>query len=241
MKFTHKGEVSLHVAVQAQQAGNIRLLFCVRDTGVGIPAEQRERLFEPFVRIEAEDGKAIRGAGLGLSISRHLVELMGGTIRVESIPGIGSEFSFQADFALVDETSVPQTEETPTDTTILAGAPLLLVDDDPLNLMIGTEILQKFGCAVVTAEDATQALAALEKQTPALVLLDIEMPGMKGDELTRHLRQDERWKSLPIIALTAHAGSDIRERCLDSGMNDYLAKPFDVAHLQALLLRWLKP
>lgn len=241
VKFTHKGEISLYVAVQLQQVENVRLLFCVRDTGVGIPAKQRERLFEPFVRIEAEEDKTIRGAGLGLSISRHLVELMGGTIRVESIPGVGSEFSFQADFGLVDEASVPQTEEMPTDAAVLVGTPLLLVDDDPLNLMIGTEILQKFGCGVVTAEDATQALAALEKQTPALVLLDIEMPGMKGDELARHLRQDERWKNLPIIALTAHATSDIREQCLDSGMNDYLAKPFDVTHLQALLLRWVKP
>jgi PAS domain S-box-containing protein len=240
VKFTHKGEVSLHVSVAAQQADAVRLLFCVRDTGIGISADQREHLFEPFIRIEAEGDAAIHGTGLGLSISRHLVGLMGGAIRVESIPGVGSEFSFQASFGIVHETSVLDAEETPPDASILTGTLILLVDDDLMNLMIGTEILQTFGCEVLRAENAQQALAVLEEKTPALMLLDIEMPGMKGDELARHLRQDTRWDKLPIIALTAHACGNIREQCLDSGMDDYLAKPFDVAHLQALLLRWLK-
>lgn len=244
VKFTNTGSVSLHVQRQAvpesQTAKPLRLQFSVRDTGVGIPASQRDSLFEPFVRIDSGGDEPVKGAGLGLSISRRLVELMGGSIQVESIPGIGSEFSFCADFRVEDnlilcDTNLPETLAG----SVLHGAKILLVDDDILNRMISTELLQLLGCLPEGVENATQALAMLERQAFDIILMDIEMPGMKGDQLTQLLRSDARWQHLPIIALTAHATADIREYCLASGMNDYLIKPFEIAQLRTILLRWL--
>jgi PAS domain S-box-containing protein len=243
VKFTHKGSISLHVCQSLPMTDTIRLQFSVRDTGIGIPANQRESLFEPFVRIDSGEHEAVQGAGLGLSISRHLVELMGGTISVESIPGVGSEFTFCAEFGLDTAASVPLQEDmTLSDaemTARLAGARILVVDDDALNRMISMELLHMLGCVTTSAENATQALTVLEANTFDLVLMDVEMPGMKGDALTQQLRTDARWQTLPIIAMTAHANTDIRNHCLVSGMNDYLAKPFDRGQLQAMLGRWL--
>ncbi|OQX07955.1 MAG: hypothetical protein BWK73_26685 [Thiothrix lacustris] len=242
VKFTNKGSISLHVSLHAQAADKVRLQFSVRDTGIGIPANQRESLFEPFVRIDSGEQEAVKGAGLGLSISRHLVELMGGTIAVESIPGVGSEFAFCADFesepasTLLLDVPLPAADSAP---TVLKGARILVVDDDALNLMISLELLHTFGCVTEQAENATQARAALCANTFDLVLMDIEMPGMTGDALTRELRTEPRWQRLPIIAMTAHASTTIREHCLSSGMSDYLAKPFDMIKLKAILLRWL--
>ncbi|MEB4591437.1 ABC transporter substrate-binding protein [Candidatus Thiothrix sp. Deng01] len=243
IKFTTKGEVSLHVSMESRTHTQVRLLFCVRDTGIGIPASQRSRLFEPFTRIEGQsDAIAIKGAGLGLSISRRLVELMGGEIRVESIPGVGSEFSFAANFEVETRTQARVEASVPLEDAgsgALAGAKVLLVDDEPLNLMIGVEILHKFACNVQTADTAVQALKRLEHEPFDLVLLDVEMPGMKGDELARRIRQNARWRDLPLVALTAHASTDIRERCRESGMDAYLAKPFEIKQLRQVLLRFL--
>ncbi|SEB13862.1 PAS domain S-box-containing protein [Thiothrix caldifontis] len=243
VKFTNKGSVSLHVSLQSQVTSKVRLQFSVRDTGIGIPANQRDSLFEPFVRIDVGEHEAVKGAGLGLSISRHLVELMGGVITVESIPGVGSEFAFCADFECeAASTVLPDAAEALSSEAaqrLLTGARILVVDDDALNSMISIELLRTFGCVTERAENATQALAALMANNFGLVLMDIEMPGMTGDALTRELRTDPRWQTLPIIAMTAHASTTIREHCLASGMSDYLAKPFDVAQLRAMLVRWL--
>ncbi|OQX05980.1 MAG: hypothetical protein BWK73_32190 [Thiothrix lacustris] len=242
VKFTNKGSISLHVSLQAHTATQVRLQFSVRDTGIGIPANQRESLFEPFVRIDAGEYEAVKGAGLGLSISRHLVELMGGSINVESIPGVGSEFTFCADFGCdAPSTLLPDVEVLSIEAAnaLLAGARILVVDDDALNLMISLELLHILGCITSSAENAPQAIAALEADTFDLVFMDIEMPGIKGDALTTQLRADPRWQTLPIIAMTAHANTDIRSQCLASGMSDYLAKPFDMVQLRAVLVRWL--
>lgn len=242
VKFTNKGSVSLHVSLQAHTAAKVRLQFSVRDTGIGIPANQRESLFEPFVRIDSGEHEAVKGAGLGLSISRHLVELMGGAITVESIPGVGSEFAFNADFGCdAASTLLPNTPTSSLDTaeSLLKGARILVVDDDALNLMISIELLHILGCVTEQAENAIQARLALVAQTFDLVLMDLEMPSMTGDALTGELRTDPRWQTLPIIAMTAHANNHVRERCLASGMSDYLAKPIDVAQLRAMLVRWL--
>ncbi|MBU0654181.1 MAG: ABC transporter substrate-binding protein [Gammaproteobacteria bacterium] len=236
VKFTNSGSVSLHASLQARSENGARLRFSVRDTGVGIPAGQRDSLFEPFVRIIPEGEVAIKGAGLGLSISRRLVELMGGDIKVESIPGVGSEFSFCADFGVNDEAgSMPVASISDT----LLGARILLVDDEPLNRMIGTELLKILGCSPECVENAPQVLAALEREPFQVVLMDIEMPGMKGDELTRLLRADPRWRQLPVIALTAHVTTGARDAFLACGMDDYLGKPFNLEQLRTVLLKWL--
>lgn len=208
---------------------------------MGIAANQRANLFEPFVRIESGEHGAVKGAGLGLSISRRLVELMGGEIQVESIPGVGSEFSFCADFGVGKYQAIASDADQSVSRAPvnLDGLRILLVDDDPLNRMIGEELLKILGCSPVCAEDAAAARAALEHETFHAVLMDIEMPIMTGDELSRQLRADPRWQHLPIIALTAHATMEIRELCLTSGMDGYLAKPFTLDQLRTVLLRWV--
>lgn len=240
VKFTHQGSVSLHVNQISLKSGHARLQFCVRDTGVGIPADQRDHLFEPFVRIDSGSDAMVKGMGLGLSISRRLVELMGGMIQVESIEGVGSEFAFCADFtvevAAAIAAGVTVVEIPP---SVLEGAKILLVDDDPLNRMISLELLSILGCEPVGVENAPQAIAALEVESFHAIFMDIEMPGMRGDKLTQQLRCDPRWQSVPIIALTAHATADIRDYCLLCGMNDCLIKPFEMAQLRAVLVRWL--
>ena len=244
VKFTNVGSVSLHVqrqsALEMSLVQHIRLQFSVRDTGVGIPASQRDSLFEPFVRIDTGHEEPVKGAGLGLSISRRLVELMGGVIQVESIPGIGSEFSFCADFRVEENLVACDTNTQDTlASSVLHGARILLVDDDILNRMISMELLHLLGCVPEGVENAAQALAMLEHQTFDLILMDIEMPGVKGDKLTQQLRSDRRWQHLPIIALTAHATADIRDYCLACGMNDCLIKPFEVVQLRSILVHWL--
>ncbi len=240
VKFTREGSVVLHVSLYSRTDDHTRLQFSVRDTGVGIPAGQRASLFEPFVRMKTEGGEAPKGAGLGLSISRRLVELMGGTIRVESIPGIGSEFSFCADFGVESHgTAQSTTRITAGGDHTLDGMRILLVDDEPLNCMIGIELLSVLGCVTKCVADAGEVYGALEQADFRLVLMDIELPGMNGDELTRQLRQDSRWHGLPIIALTAHATIEAREMALAAGMNDFLAKPFDIEQLRAMLLKWV--
>ncbi|MDD5393043.1 MAG: ABC transporter substrate-binding protein [Thiothrix sp.] len=241
LKFTKKGKIFLHVSLQSRSGETVSIRFCVRDTGIGIPADQREKLFEPFVRIEADGHALVKGAGLGLSISRRLVELMGGVITVESIPGIGSEFCFCANFGVdAQQTAIPEPTLVPAPPTdVLAGAQILLVDDDVLNCMLGTELLRAIGCHPVAVESGALALEALEREPFRLVLMDVEMPNMNGYEVTQRIRSDPRWANLPIVALTAHAFTQVREQCLTSGMNDYLTKPIDIQKLKATLLRWL--
>lgn len=241
LKFTEKGKVSLHVSLQSRSSETASIRFCVRDTGIGIPADEREKLFEPFTRLKTDGHAPVKGAGLGLSISHRLVELMGGVITVESIPGIGSTFCFCANFGLdAQQTATPEpTPATETSADVLAGARILLVDDEVLNCMLGKELLLIIGCNPVTVASGALALQALEREPFQLVLMDVEMADMNGYEVTQRIRSDPRWANLPIIALTAHAFTQVREQCLANGMNDYLTKPIDLQKLKAMLLRWL--
>lgn len=239
VKFTRKGSVSLNVSLLGRTEHEVNLRFGVRDTGVGIPAGQRDKLFEPFVRINPGVEGAAKGAGLGLAISRHLVELMGGTIKLDSVYGIGSEFSFCVSFGIGTDTGAELKRETEEALASLAGAHILVVDDEPLNRMIAVELLKILGCSTESAENAAGAIQALESGLFQAVLMDIEMPGMRGHELTHQLRQDPRWRRLPIIALTAHATTDARDAYLSSGMDDYLSKPFNLEQLRDMLLKWL--
>ncbi|MBF0295107.1 MAG: response regulator [Magnetococcales bacterium] len=250
IKFTDQGEVGLRVEVTEPGDQEVVLCFTVTDTGCGIEENQRKQIFQPFY--QGEHGLAHRqgGAGLGLAICRHLVTLMGGEFKIVSQPDVGSTFSFTARFGVVDHSLCMAdkanglsvlSEDLQTSLEHLSGASVLVVEDVEINQLIITELLQRVGLRVVVTGSGQQALELLDSQNCDLVLLDLKMPDMDGFEVARRIRAIPRLEALPIIAMTAYAFSSDRQRCLEVGMNDHLAKPIDRTLLYAALRRWIPP
>lgn len=238
IKFTEHGQVVLQVTPLQATDDEATLRFSVSDTGIGISAEQQRQLFQPFSQADSSTTRRFGGSGLGLAISHKLVARMGGALAVESNPGQGSCFFFTLRFPLQAE---PQ-EEAETATAapdLFYGRRVLLVDDEPMNLFFGSELLHAIGIDVIAVDSGAAALERLARQTVELVLMDVSMPGMDGYQTTRQIRAHPRFADLPVIALTAHAIAGERERCLAAGMDDYLSKPFAPEQLKALLRRWL--
>ncbi len=219
----------------------------VRDTGVGLTVAQQARLFQPFTQVEGTTLRPTEGTGLGLSICQQLVRAMGSEIQVDSEPGRGSTFWF--DLALgVDATTQPAEVDAGKERPAAsapgatgAARPVLLVEDNPVNLEIARAMLEQIGCTVHAVTDGQQAVHAVQAHPPghfAMVLMDLQMPVMDGHEAAAALRQDRRHDRLPIVALTAHALTDVRDRCLAGGMQDYLVKPVRTETLAAAVLRW---
>jgi PAS domain S-box-containing protein len=244
-----------HTATEMHQ-----LEFTVSDTGIGIPADKQGLIFEAFTQADGSTTRRFGGTGLGLAISSQLVNAMGGRITVESEPGAGSTFCFTLPYEVAVEhpaEPVPgttnATQATPseligaTPSVLAARVPiapsrslrLLLAEDMPVNRLLATRILEKHGHVVVSVEDGRAALAKLDHATYDAVLMDIQMPVMDGFEATAAIREREAGsgRHLPIIALTAHALTGDRERCLAAGMDGYASKPFKPAELVAELLR----
>jgi len=231
VKFTDRGGVRIAVTAGGE-AGGVR--FAVRDTGIGIEPEALERIFSPFTQADGSTSRRFGGTGLGLALSRRLVEEMGGRLEVESTPGEGSTFFFHLPLE-------PAAEPTS------AGASnagrsfhVLIAEDNPINRMVTQHQVRALGYRVAAVENGRQALQALEEQRFDLVLMDCQMPELDGYEATRRLRQRERkGQHLPVIAVTAHTAPEDRERCLAAGMDDYIAKPYREETLAAALERWL--
>lgn len=224
IKYTHNGKVSLVVT-----CFNSNVLFEVIDTGVGITPEQQVHLFEAFYQVSGGKNRKYGGIGLGLNISYKLVQYMGGTLALESKPDNGSRFFFSLELPLYKETIRPSIEnKTPSKThkDSLQGIHILLVDDDDVNRFIGKKLLSSRGATVSLAETGSQALQQVQQQTFDVVLMDISMPDMNGYEATKQIHSIPICKNLPIIALTAHAITGEKERCLTAGMSDFLTKPF---------------
>ena len=246
VKFTDQGEVGLGVAPDATTAGGILLRFSVRDTGIGIPSEQLPRLFDKFMQIDGSSVRRHPGSGLGLAICRELVELMKGSIGVMSSPGKGSEFWFTALLAEPAQAATPLAEGVrPMANSFSPGqgrARILLAEDNPTNQRVALGLLHNLGLSADAVDNGRAALAALERQDYDLVLMDVQMPGMDGLTATQAIRDRKttvRDHAVPIIAMTAHAMSGDRERCLAAGMNDYLTKPVSGQTLAQVLHRWL--
>jgi len=248
LKFTEQGHIEIAVTARADQsAGEHALLhFAVKDTGVGLTKAQCARLFKAFTQADASTTRKFGGTGLGLTISKRLSELMGGSIGVESEAGAGSTFWFTARLGRGSEASNarPWGLETDRDTVRaaeladMAGMRILLVEDNEINQEVACEILRNAGASVSVAADGKQALQLVRPGSFDLILMDCQMPQMDGYEATRRLRQDPALAELPIIAMTASALEDDRDRCLASGMNDHLAKPIDVDLLFHALEKW---
>jgi CheY-like chemotaxis protein len=248
VKFTERGTVELRVDVEARREASVALRFAVSDTGIGLTEEQIARLFHAFSQADGSTTRKFGGTGLGLAFSQRLVELMGGRIWVDSHPGVGTTFYVLVEL-VVDHAADARRERAPAETgprdeRRLVGARVLLVEDNPMNRQLTEELLQQEGAECALAINGWLAIETLERlgiDHFDAVLIDLQMPEMDGYEATRRIRMMEGAQRLPLIALTAHAMREERERCLAVGMQDHLAKPVDPELLTTKLIEWIGP
>lgn len=230
IKFTEKGTVVLTVKAASLAGDGVELIFSVADTGIGIAAEDMDKLFKAFSQVDGSITRRFGGTGLGLAVSKRLVEMMGGRIWVESQKDHGSTFYFTVKFKTAVAAEVKSDNE-----EYQASVPrkILLVEDDPLGQKVATRILCQMGHSVDKAENGLEALALLKRNRYDLILMDIQMPKLDGIETTKRIRQAEAktGEHIPIIALTAHALFGDRERFLAAGMDEYIAKPMQMNEL----------
>jgi PAS domain S-box-containing protein len=237
VKFTSRGRIDVRITAPA--VGRVR--FAVDDTGPGIDAATQERLFRPFSQGDESTTRRFGGTGLGLSICRQLAEKMGGAIGVDSRPGRGSTFWAELPLpAVAARDAAPAA--TPEDDATLQGARVLLVEDNPVNLLVAETLLANWGVEVVKATDGRQAVEAVEREAGRFdaVLMDVHMPVMSGYEATAAIRRSHDREDLPVIALTAAALVSEQEQCLKVGMNDFITKPFDADRLRISLAHWTR-
>jgi len=251
IKFTHFGRVVLNCSAEQKNIdGQDRpvLTFEVKDTGVGISRDRQLSIFDPFIQADSSTTRQFGGTGLGLSISRQLVKLMGGDIGVESTTGVGSTFWFKV---TLEQPQVGQSGSA-------SGRPLsdlklerdeagpqyiLLAEDSPVNQMVAKGVLEKLGHKVDVVDNGLKALEALKAHDYDFVLMDCQMPEMDGYRATRMLRDPATGvlnPAIPVIAMTAHAMAGDKEKCLEAGMNDYIAKPFKLNQLRVAIKHWAR-
>ncbi|WP_437305455.1 HAMP domain-containing protein [Sorangium sp. So ce388] len=262
-KFTSSGRISLEIEVASRGIPFKRdtlikaktvLAFAVTDTGIGIPPEKQTLIFDAFQQADASTSRTYGGTGLGLTISRELASLLGGEISLHSTPGLGSKFTLYLPSERAEQkASKPSRAELPepvaplltngSSSVALSGRSVLVIDDDARNVFAITSLLERRGAQVLLAENARHGIEILREgdSTVDIVLMDIMMPELDGYEATREIRSDPRFSELPIIAVTAKAMPEDRQKCLDAGLNDFVAKPVDDARLISVMLHWLRP
>ncbi|MEN7972604.1 MAG: transporter substrate-binding domain-containing protein [Verrucomicrobiota bacterium] len=225
-KFTHKGSVALHIECRKKDSTNTDLLFTVIDTGIGIPEEQQAIIFDKFTQVDGSAKRMYGGTGLGLAISKKLVELMGGEIGMTSSQEKGSTFFFNLTLQQTDP--LVATRKPKAATANRPDTRILLVEDNKVNQTVAKAILRKVGFLVDVAENGKDAIQQIQNKDYNIVLMDCQMPIMDGFEATSRIRaMDGDIAKIPIIAITAHAMKDDKRKCLESGMDDYLSKPFN--------------
>lgn len=242
IKYTEDGSVSLTVEpLEAPTEHQVKLAFSVTDTGVGIASKNIKNLFDPYQRVIDSDSVFKEGVGLGLAISKSLVELMGGNLQVESTIGQGSCFYFDLMFERADEdTSSPEIDDTDLNNFRLpAGLHVLLTDDSSLNRYVGSEMIKNMGGTVSLASTGESAIVQLRQRHFDIVLMDISLPGKNGLEVTEWIRQYGRNPNVPILALTAHDITQLSPMCQEVGMNGYLSKPFEYQDLYRAICKAL--
>jgi CheY-like chemotaxis protein len=255
VKFTPTGSVRVTVdcvpppsheaeaAARLRATPSVRVAFQVIDTGIGVSEEQRERLFRPFSQADSSITRLYGGTGLGLAISQRLLTVMGGALTMHSVPSEGSTFRFALDFEVAGAvlSASELTAAGPEGTAPrFRGQRVLVVEDNPFNQQVARELLERAGLQVTIASDGVQAIEALDGSDGFdLVLMDVQMPVMDGIEATHRIRTLSAHPSVPILAMTANASQDDRQRCLEAGMLDVIAKPIVPERLINTLGAWL--
>jgi PAS domain S-box-containing protein len=239
IKYTKEGSVDIRVELAKEQGLDI-VNFRVSDTGIGIKEEHLEAIFEVFRQVDGSNNRGITGTGLGLSISKNLAKLMGGDIKVKSIYGQGSEFIFtlplkEGDASLIEKEDIGK---------FVVGSDrvnVLVVDDNEINRKVALAYLQKHSIVADYADSGMQAIEMVKSKDYDLVFMDHMMPEMDGIEATRIIRglDGDKFKALPIVALTANAVSGAKEEFFEADMNDFISKPIVASHLNKVLKRWL--
>ncbi|MDD2510105.1 MAG: ATP-binding protein [Syntrophomonas sp.] len=246
MKFTLEGSIELRAGIHPEDSS--RLLFSITDTGIGIPQSFLERLYDPFTQADSSNSRQYGGTGLGLFICKKLLGLMGGEINVSSMPGSGTTFFFSIPLMEADEVELqsqdefrPEERESRED-SLLDFTPIqvLLVEDNPLNQKIVGQMLHNYGFEVIMASNGLEGLRILQDSQVKIILMDMQMPIMDGYEATQFIRQDSKWREIPIIAMTAHSLPGDREKCLACGCTSYISKPFKGNDLVQLMKGYIK-
>ena len=244
VKFTEHGSVSLNARIEAETENDLLIRFEVRDTGIGIQAEQQAGLFRSFEQADNSSARKFGGAGLGLAINKMLADLMGAQVGVDSQLNQGSTFWLTVRLgrgknALETVSTAAGMNAEKALKQDCRGIRLLLAEDDPTNQAVATGLLQDAGFEVDLAVDGARAVEMSATGNYALILMDMQMPNMDGIEATRRIRARTDGQTIPIIAMTANAYADDRTRCFEAGMNDFIAKPIDPEAVFATLLKWL--
>lgn len=248
IKFTKKGYVRTYITGKPGKDTDEELLtFCVEDTGCGIREEDLEKIFEDFRQVDSKRNRSVDGTGLGLAIVKQLVELMGGTIKVESEYGKGTMFTITIPQKIVDRRSVsempelPRTEQKISDMFTAPGVKVLIVDDNVINRKVARGFLKNYGFDLTEAESGPEAIELVRTAWYDIIFMDHMMPGMDGIEAAEIIRRDcgENGAAPVIIALTANAMEGMREHFLEHGFQDFIAKPLDRKELNDILLRWV--
>lgn len=238
VKFTEEGKITLNASISQKHAHTVKLRFEVQDTGIGISDEQKSTVFDSFVQADSLTTRKHGGTGLGLAISRQLARMMGGDAGVDSELGKGSTFWFTAVLKLGDAKDL-KTDVSESLTKLHENARVLLVEDNEINQEVAKNILEQFGLSVDTAFNGRVACRKVEANLYDLILMDMQMPVMDGLEASRKIREMPNGVKVPIVALTANAFEEDRKRCLEAGMNGFVAKPFEPEQLHTVLARWI--
>lgn len=239
IKFTESGSIVLRVETKESSADQSEFLFCIQDSGIGLTAEVMQKIFSPFIQADSSTTRKYGGTGLGLSISKKLVELMGGTIGAESNPE-GALFWFRLKLKTGSAKEGDREKTLATLKKPGRSIRILIAEDHPVNQRVALSIIEKMGLKGQVVANGLEAVDALEKIPFDLVFMDCHMPEMDGYEATKRIRESRATlnRNVPIVAMTANAMKGDKEKCQEAGMNDYISKPFKVAHLLSVIEKW---
>ncbi len=241
IKFTEKGFIIFRMKYEIIEHGKVKLSFEIEDTGIGIPVDKQQHIFKKFTQAEESTTRKFGGTGLGLAISKSLVDIMGGSIGVYSMPGKGSTFHFNIELPLGQKPAEEKNIGSKAGEKNLMGIKVLVADDMKVNMMVLTSILKKKGCNIDEVVNGCQAVEMVQGNQYDIIFMDCHMPEMDGyqaTQLIRKIESTERRGHIPIIAITADALSENQERCFRAGMDDYVSKPFRENRITEVLEKW---